>query len=311
MNREIQPIVSILIPCFNSRDFVGGAIESSFKQSYTDIEVIVIDDGSTDGSFEFVSELKQTLYPELVILRHPGGVNLGVSSTRYRGAMCAKGHYIAFLDADDQFEHDKIAKQLALLASSPDLVLCHTGVKVIGDCSDADRFERNFGTHCLYPYNFRRLPTYLEENGICNSSVLVKADVLRQIPFAMPQLFQYEDWLCWSLVSAHGKFIYLDESMTRYRVHAASATAAVLKSEIRKNYSLLELKLALAIKSESTQHSILCFMSALRTIIVLLRIYGNAPLSNTIGGKNPSSELIKLLKFLMHSTRKLTYIFKK
>jgi teichuronic acid biosynthesis glycosyltransferase TuaG len=269
------PIVSIIIPCYNSKEFIEEAITSACSQTYSMTEVIVIDDGSTAESISYIHHLKKEKYPDLVILSHPEGANCGVSTTRFRGVMAASGKYIAFLDADDCFFSQKIEKQVDLMERSPNVVLCHTGVAVFGDRSQAIAYEKNFGRHPAEPYQFRRCPEYLKRNGICNSSVMVRTDALRKVPFAMPQLFQYEDWLCWALISAYGDFLFLDAKLVHYRVHEKSATAAVNRQALRAQYSLLELKLALVVKSESFMHSIRCFLSAINTIRKIMRLYSS------------------------------------
>lgn len=268
-----SPLVSILIPCYNSEKFIGEAIRSAFHQSYSQLEVIVVDDGSTDESLACAKRLKNNNFPDLIVLSHPDRANYGVSTSRYRAFMEASGKYVAFLDADDQFELEKIEKQVMLLQQFPDVVLCHTGITVFGDQSQVSAHEGYFGRYPAEPYNFRQCSDYLRRNRICNSSVMVKTDILRKVPFAMPQLFQYEDWICWSLVSAHGKFIFLDEKLTRYRIHGKSATAAVMQNPLREQYSLLEFKLALVVKSESLGHSLKCLFSAGQTLLNIMWRY--------------------------------------
>lgn len=299
------PLVSILIPCYNSGLFVGEAIESAYRQTHSAIEVIVVDDGSTDGSLDWLESVRREKYPELIILTHPDGANLGVSTSRYRALMEATGKYVAFLDADDQFEPTKIEKQVDLLERLPEVVLCHTGVVVFGDRLRAEGYETNFGRHPNSPYEFRRRRDYLRRNGTCTSSVVLRADVLRKVPFAMPQVFQYEDWVCWSLVSAHGKFFFLDEKLTRYRVHCQSATAAVERDALRGQYSLLELKLALAIKSESLGHSLKCLVSAGRTtLLIMSRYVGVGPESGSDTGPLPGNMLFRVLAWMIRVRKK-------
>jgi glycosyltransferase involved in cell wall biosynthesis len=145
-------------------------------------EVIVIDDGSTDGSWEELARLKRERYPDLRILSHPDRANLGVSASRYRGFLAASGTYVAFLDADDVFLPGKLEAQLR-----------------------------------------------------------ARAYALKSIRFAITQLFQYEDWLCWCLLAAWGPFLFLDQPLVGYRVHEH----AVARSRLRHLYALLELKIAL------------------------------------------------------------------
>lgn len=269
----IPRVVSIVIPCYNSLSFVEDAISSAYAQTYKHIEVIVVDDGSTDGSYELLLELKSSKFQDLIVSIHPERKNLGVSTTRQKGVSLASGEFIAFLDADDMFAPEKIAKQVEVLMCNKNAVLCHTAVSIIGDTSQAERFERNFGDHPKGLYCFRKRDDYLIRNGTCLSSVLIRMLPLRKIPFAMPQLFQYEDWLCWCLLAAHGKFVFIPEQLTFYRLHDRSATASVIQNKLKQDYSLLEMKLALVVKSESLSHSLKCLLSACSTLLQLLLYY--------------------------------------
>jgi glycosyltransferase involved in cell wall biosynthesis len=108
-----SPVVSVVIPCFNAREFVSEAIDSAFSQEVSwDIEVIVVDDGSTGGTWEELLRIRRDRHARLQVLSHPGHINLGASASRYRGLLAASGIYIAFLDADDIFLSDKLALQL-------------------------------------------------------------------------------------------------------------------------------------------------------------------------------------------------------
>jgi len=247
LSSEAQaPLVSVIIPCYQAVGYIEQTIASAFEQSYTQVDVIVVDDGSKDGSYELVTRLKRERFPALKILTHENRANLGVSTSRYLGLIHAEGELIAFLDADDEFTPDKLSKQVHLLQASPDVVLCHTAVCAIDDEDFAPEQEEHFAEHPEQPYLIRRRRRYLNRNGICTSTVLACADELRRVPFAMPQLFQYEDWLCWVLLGRYGKFLFLNERLTLYRLHPASATSAVQRSLLKAEYSMLELKLALA-----------------------------------------------------------------
>ncbi len=203
------PKVSVIIPCFNCRLFLSDAVGSAYAQAGpTEIEVIVVDDGSSDGSWEELIKLKQDHYRDLRILSHPDHANLGVSATRYRGVLAATGEYVAFLDADDVFLPGKLEAQLQAMEANPQVVLCHTAVEVIGDRSKAPFFESVFRANPHGIYSFQSQKDYLIRHGICNSSVLVRAEAIRRIHFSISQLFQYEDWLCWCLLAERGNFCF-------------------------------------------------------------------------------------------------------
>jgi glycosyltransferase involved in cell wall biosynthesis len=118
-----EPRVSVVIPTFNRAQSIKRAIDSVAAQSFRDFEVIVIDDGSTDDSERIVSEAG---IPQLRIIRHPH--NRGAAAARNTGIGAATGAYIAFLDSDDAWHPDKLARQIAALAAAPrNIKACATG----------------------------------------------------------------------------------------------------------------------------------------------------------------------------------------
>ena len=113
-----MPRVTVVIPTYNRRDLVCEAIVSVTAQSYSDVEVIVVDDGSDDGTAEVVQQFAGVQY---VYQR-----NRGVSAARNVGVVRARGELIAFLDSDDLWQPDKLAHQVALFDQHPDVHICHT-----------------------------------------------------------------------------------------------------------------------------------------------------------------------------------------
>jgi glycosyltransferase involved in cell wall biosynthesis len=102
------PVVSIIIPCYNARQWVEEAIESCLNQTYPNVEIIVVDDGSTDGSLKVL----RRYLPRIKIETGP---NRGGNNARNRGFSLSTGAYIQYLDADDYLEADKIARQVKFL----------------------------------------------------------------------------------------------------------------------------------------------------------------------------------------------------
>lgn len=114
-----QPLVSIIIPCWNAECYVGEAIESALAQTYPNVEVIVIDDGSTDGSLEVIKSFGDRI-------RWETGPNQGACAARNRGIALARGELIQFLDADDLLYPDKLARMApAAVGNGPShVILC-------------------------------------------------------------------------------------------------------------------------------------------------------------------------------------------
>ncbi|MBW3466597.1 glycosyltransferase family 2 protein [Arthrospiribacter ruber] len=114
------PIVSIIIPVYNKASYIRETLQSALGQAYPNTEIILVDDGSSDGSFEILQEYFEK-YPEKILLIDQE--NQGVSAATNNGIQAAKGEYIQFLDADDLLSPYKIANQIKLLEGQPESVL--------------------------------------------------------------------------------------------------------------------------------------------------------------------------------------------
>ncbi len=293
------PLVSVIIPSYNSIRFIEDTITSVYAQAHRPLEVIVVDDGSTDGSWELLLQLQTTDFPDLVVLCHPGRENRGESIARALALGRASGQFIAILDSDDLFRPGKLDRQLQALGQHPDVVLCHTAVEVVGDPSRSSYFQSHFNNNPEGPYRFSHLSEYLIRNRICNSSVLVRAEALRSISWATNTVLGFGDWLCWALLAQRGRFLYLHQRLTGYRVHPDSKTTAFARHKLRRLFALLEFKLAVLARVEQPMLAARVFLSLCETIRLMLveylfdpagHVYGNPPI--TI---NPVVRLLLLL----------------
>ncbi|MGD1714780.1 glycosyltransferase family 2 protein, partial [Dapis sp. BLCC M172] len=122
----VAPRVSVIIATYNNGHYILEAIASIFNQTYTSYEIIVIDDGSTDNT-------RQVLEPYLDKIRYVYQENKGVSHARNLGLEMARGEFISFLDADDFFLPDKLAKQVAIFDARPSLGIVHSGWRLVNE----------------------------------------------------------------------------------------------------------------------------------------------------------------------------------
>ena len=122
----MNPLVSIIIPCFNHGCYLGDAVRSVLQQTYAPIEIIVVDDGSTDDTAKVAHSFGAAI-------RYVKKQNGGLSSARNKGIECAKGEFLGFLDADDCFYPTKIEKQVHFFADHPELGLVFCGWKLVRD----------------------------------------------------------------------------------------------------------------------------------------------------------------------------------
>ncbi len=166
--------VSILIPCYNSRRFVSDAVCSALNQSYPNIEVIVVDDGSTDGSLEVL-----TGFEDRIVLE--AGANSGACVARNRAFELCSGDLIQFLDADDKLDPGKVAKQIhAMAADQADIVLCKIGL--FGD-DRGDRPEKR-----PHPVPTGDLMLYFANYGIQTAAPLVSRRLFEKSGGFLPGL---------------------------------------------------------------------------------------------------------------------------
>lgn len=114
-----EPLVSVVTPAFNRVSYIQQTVESVFAQSYSRIEYIVVDDGSSDGTFEALADY--ACRGDIVLLAHPDRQNLGQSAALNLGLRHSSGKYIVILDSDDVLHPEKISKQVAYLESHPDI----------------------------------------------------------------------------------------------------------------------------------------------------------------------------------------------
>lgn len=122
---EFPPAISAIIVVRNGEAFLGEAIESILAQTYSDWELLIVDDGSTDNSAEIVRRFARRDPDRIRLLAHPCGANLGIAASRNAGIAQARGRHVAFLDADDVWLPEKLAEQVAILDSDPELGLVY------------------------------------------------------------------------------------------------------------------------------------------------------------------------------------------
>jgi glycosyltransferase involved in cell wall biosynthesis len=202
--------VAVVIPCFNVAPFVGGAIETALHQTHTPCDVIVVNDGSRDDFHGAIAPYRSSV-------RIVEQSNAGLSAARNRGIDESDSEFIAFLDADDRWHPEKVARQVAFLRAHPECTLVHTRRRFIDlegrDVGPQERWvlaEPAQG-HCLLQL--------VPRNTIQPSTVLISRAALGTERFE-PTLRGAQDWDLWLRLAAKAPFGYLDEPLTDYRMHA-------------------------------------------------------------------------------------------
>ncbi len=178
VHRFATPEVSVIIPTFNRRALVSTAIESVLQQTYSDYELIVIDDGSTDGT-------REQLQPYMKSIRYLSQPNRGVSAARNTGINAASGEWVAFLDADDYWHPTKLQQQFEALSSlGSGIGACFTNCNYTGGPDGASTAFEESRLRATQTFGLLSDPhKYITSNkyGICVPSLLVLRSLLNDI----------------------------------------------------------------------------------------------------------------------------------
>ena len=204
------PLVSVIIPNFNYLRYIEKCLESVLSQDYPNIEVIVVDDGSTDESVNYVT----TLTPKVKLVQQQ---NSGVSVARNRGLLESKGEFIAFLDADDYWDPSKISKQMNLvLSTGVDLVysgvnlVSPDGIQILGAMQPS--FKGECGKYFRH-HPSRAVITLGTSNALFRKRLLAKSGLLD------PMLSISADWDFFRRICDYAIVDFIEEPLTFYRQH--------------------------------------------------------------------------------------------
>ncbi|TDT39485.1 glycosyltransferase involved in cell wall biosynthesis [Halospina denitrificans] len=215
-------MVSVIMPAYNAEANIEEACCSVLGQTYKHIELLVIDDGSSDGTVRILERLQES---DQRLKFHTIG-NSGVSTARNFGINKANGTYIGFLDADDMYHPEKIQKQVNFLDSRAcDAVV--TGIQRFMDASSERQwlsrsFPPDLGENARFELTYN-LPT---NQYVLFNTVLAKRYVFEMGELYEPGLKTGEDWDLWIKLSRHFRFEGLAEPLFFYRKHETSSSAA-------------------------------------------------------------------------------------
>jgi glycosyltransferase involved in cell wall biosynthesis len=222
--------VSVVIPSYNSIVFLPEVVESVLAQTFTNFELLIIDDGSSDGTSEWARTIPD---PRVKLIRQE---NQGVSVARNTGIAYSQGNYIAFLDADDVWKPTKLEQQVKVLDTNQEIGLVHTFVTYTNEQGDrlfdAGRYHK--------PGNVWKEMLAREDLIFCGSTPMVRRQCFETCGVFDSALKGCEDWECWTRIAAQYSFMVLEEPLVSYRQHLNNAT---------KNIDLMLLHISCAIET--------------------------------------------------------------
>jgi glycosyltransferase involved in cell wall biosynthesis len=231
-----MPFVSVIMACRNAESFVGEAIRSVIDQTFTNLELIFIDDNSSDNSLLIAKAFAQS-DKRIKVLSNRTSLGAGVS--RNLAIEKSTGEWIAILDADDVFIKDKLEKQVAFLNTTRGaLVLVGTG------CFQIEEDGRRVAVY-KYPLTSRALKNRLfRQNAFPpHSSLMYRSSVIRAIGGFNDLFVRAEDFECCLRMSKYGAFACLSEPLIEYRLHNANISNSVGET----GYSQLDYAMAASV----------------------------------------------------------------
>ena len=206
-------IITVLMPAYNAGKYIDDAIRSVLEQSFTNFELLIVDDGSTDDTREVVKSFTDE---RIILINQEHG---GVSKALNAGLTVAKGKYIARFDADDICFFDRLEKQYLFLEANPDYV-------IVG--SDADYMLENgeflFRFSCIGHTHEDLLKKLYFYCPFIHSSVMYRKDAVQIAGGYSLSAHNFEDYLLWTQLSRFGKLYNLPETLIRIRFNPASVT---------------------------------------------------------------------------------------
>lgn len=235
-----SPLVSVVMPVFNAAKFIRESVGSVLAQTYQDWELLLVDDGSTDGSSEIARRFSESEPTRIRYLEHPGHANRGATVSRNLAIQHARGPYIAPLDADDVWFPQKLAEQVALMEAHTEAAMVFGGPLYwrswTGSPADAEadaiRPIWTAPNELVRPPEMLRISYPLGGGGApCPSDLLLRTEFVRRIGgfeedfVGIYQLFEDQAFLAKAYLN--GAVFVADACWTKYRVHEESCVSRV------------------------------------------------------------------------------------
>ncbi|HEX8248689.1 MAG TPA: glycosyltransferase [Pyrinomonadaceae bacterium] len=208
------PLVSICIPSYNHARYLPATLDSALAQTYPNIEIIVLDDGSKDDSLKIAADYEARFPDRVKVYTHANGANRGISQTVNAAFAHSRGKYWMGLPSDDILYPDKIEKQVAFLEKNPELGFVYCYVDYID--SEGKPASGSFGRDITADPD--PLKSMILENFIPGMAILARREAIARVGDHDAELI-YSDWDFWVRLFSMYKGGFIPESLIGYRVH--------------------------------------------------------------------------------------------
>jgi glycosyltransferase involved in cell wall biosynthesis len=214
------PSVSVVVPAFNRAGSIRAAIDSVLRQTWRDFEIVVVDDGSADGTAEAVEAMG---CDRLRLIRH--AVNRGAAAARNTGIREARGAWIAFQDSDDEWLPLKLEIQMDRLhAADPDTVAAYCGLMVLDTSKEGRTRARYHPPPGARPVEGALFPAILRQSLVSTQTLVARRDALLAIGGFDESLRALEDWELTIRLAQQGPFVFVDRPLVLQRFSPNSLT---------------------------------------------------------------------------------------
>lgn len=224
-----MPLVTIIVPVYNTKKYLNECLLSLYNQTYKNIEVIIVDDGSTDGSTKIIDNFYRKYKNKTLVLTNTKPSGSGEKASNF-GIRSAKGKYVAIMDSDDISIPRRIEKQVNFLEKHLDYFLVSTSAEVVDENSDKIA-SLNVGK------NYKKILSdiYLR-NSIINSSVMFRKSEIDGDFYKIKYPF-FNDYYSWFYYLSTGKKIFsLKNRLVKYRINLSSSTRKNLKRNFKISF---------------------------------------------------------------------------
>lgn len=231
----IKPLVTVFIPVYNAELYIGECLESIIYQDYKNIEILIINDGSTDASVDIIKKFDDN---RIRILNNTE--NMGLPYTRNRGLLEAKGKYLMLIDSDDICFRDRIEKQVEFMEKNTEVDVVSSRVRKfpVSNIRNLLTFIRDIFSHDLGVDYVKIM--LLFNNCIMNPAAMIRMSSIKDINLKYDEkCFIAQDYKLWCDISKYGKIYIMKDRLIKYRVGHMSITKKTTEERKKERYDVI------------------------------------------------------------------------
>ncbi|MHB1314697.1 MAG: glycosyltransferase family 2 protein [Christensenellales bacterium] len=237
---DSAPLVSVRIPSYNHEKYIYDCISSVINQTYQNLEIVIVDDCSTDGTVNVIRQFNDQRI-KLEVLKRNAGMNVAVE----RCMQLCSGKYAANLSSDDMWAETKLEKQVDFLEKNKEYDAVFTQVEFIGEDGNTIKDVRNKYAR-IFDYENRDASNWLRRffyqgNCLCNPSVMIRRDVYQSLNYQDKRLVSMSDFDLWVRFSFDHRLWILDEKLTKFRIRSKNGNLSA-DTPGNRNRSIFEYK---------------------------------------------------------------------